>query len=263
LIPSTSTLVSSHGSKLISRKTSTLQITRTWSLPLAGPINSITISRQSPHLILVYSPACAWVLDPDSDGIIAKLEIGKVQGCQGILLDPIKRETLIVWAENHSRLSLYNLTEHPNNVNVIQSPKLNFIQGGYSFSDRYFALLERHENRDCIAIYDPLSNWSRIRNIVISDPTSDLTNLKWSPNGNKYFVVWSHITHYYLHVYTTDGRLMKTFKPSYVGLGIRTIVWSLDGEFFAVGGYDGKVSFLLFSLSRGTILSQSVVKKKN
>lgn len=86
---------------------------------------------------------------------------------------------------------------------------------------------------------------------------------------------------YYLHVFTLDGRKISTYSPypsptpstftstpsvssptdspslsskeqsrlkksmsSYVGLGIRTIEWSSNGEFLAIGGYDGKVRVL-------------------
>ncbi|GAA5869587.1 hypothetical protein JCM16303_000517 [Sporobolomyces ruberrimus] len=246
------TLLSSHQSKLILRSTSTLQIIRTWSLVSStspGTFSiSISPSRTNPLVLAYHSKlALAWVLDPDQDEPVAKVEIGKVDGCTGITWDN-QGKTVLIWSENHLRVSLFRLSD-PTRVFHIQSPKSDSPEG-YSFSSRYFALLERHQNRDCIAIYDPQSpNWSLLRNIVIPDPTSDLVGLKWSPNGGKYLVAWSSITNYYLHIFTPDGRLIKTYtpppdSPSSISLGIRQIEWSPSGQFLAIGGYDGKIKIL-------------------
>lgn len=88
-----------------------------------------------------------------------------------------------------------------------------------------------------------------------------------------------HASQYILHIYTPDGRLLKTFTPysslsrptnpaqprggptpladstlperervreersteSWVGLGIRKVQWHPTGDWIAVGGWDGKV----------------------
>ncbi|GAA6005271.1 hypothetical protein JCM11491_002641 [Sporobolomyces phaffii] len=279
LIPSSpATIVSVHASKLILRSSSTLQIIRTWSLVQAQPPSptssapafTLSISPRDPHYILAHHHKLqtAWVLDPASDDPVAKLQVGKVEGCSGMAWDQTAAEghTVLVWAENHLRVSLFRLSSEPTTKTLqIQSPKLNYsLDGGHSFSERYFALLERHQNRDCLAIYDPRSNWALLRNIVIPDPTSDLVGLKWAPRGGHYLATWSSITHYYLHIFTPDGRLIKTFEPystsastatgeeqrrtgdasGWVGLGIRVVEWSPDGEFLAIGGYDGKIRIL-------------------
>ncbi|GAA5990647.1 hypothetical protein JCM5350_001341 [Sporobolomyces pararoseus] len=345
LIPSTSLLVSLHSSKLILRSFTTLQIIRTWSLPApptssssGGGDYSITLSpspssSSSRHVLIAHPKLdTITIIDLDQSEPVGRIKIGKVEGFGNKLVwDSIELDRILVWAENRLRINLLSL-KNPQSVYQIQSPKSS-TSDSYSFSENYFALLERHENRDCIAIYDPKSNWSLLRNIVISDPTSDLTGLKWSPNGGKYLVTWSSITHYYLHIFTPDGRLIKTFEPyisitntstttttststpisssnsnasspavggggkgggvsksrstttttkspppptsqqselpkgvskeisSYVGLGIRVVEWSPDGNFLAIGGYDGKIRVLSKVLNWNVVVELSCPNK--
>lgn len=97
LFPSSSQplLLSSHHSKLILRHSTTLQIIRTWSLLLSSStskdsnlsfsISPFTASATASQVrILVYTSdrSTAWVLDPDKDEPIAKLDIGGEE-CQG------------------------------------------------------------------------------------------------------------------------------------------------------------------------------------
>ncbi|GAA5971103.1 hypothetical protein JCM3765_001991 [Sporobolomyces pararoseus] len=318
LIPLKPLLVSIHSSKLILRSSTTLQIIRTWSLPVpptlggGGGDYSITLSPPTTlkdYVLISHSKLDkVLIIDLDESEPIGNIKISKIEGFQTKLVwDSINLDRILIWADNRLRINLLSL-KNPQSVYQIQSPKSTTTAISYSFSEKYFALLERHENRDCIGIYDPLSNWSLLRNIVISDPTSDLIGLKFSPNGGKYFVTWSSITHYYLHIFTPDGRLIKTFKPyssftttttttsstsnsnvstpggnskprsnakktapstssslqtesplngsskeqiridkensSYVGLGIKVVEWSPNGEFLAIGGYDGKIRVL-------------------
>ncbi|GAA5898886.1 uncharacterized protein JCM6883_003460 [Sporobolomyces salmoneus] len=355
---SPSLLLSSHSSKLILRSSTTLQIIRTWTLPVPSSSNSsnlaFSISPVAPHLILAFAsnPTArerVWVLDPGKEGVVARFEVGRVEGCERIEWSR-DGERVLIWAENNLRISIFSLKE-PSKVLQINSPKATATDSttgtggmgfgfGYDFSQdgEWFAVLERHEFRDCLAIYSTSGgakrdDWRLMRNIVIPDPTSDLIGLKFSPNG-QYIVAWSSITHYYLHIFTLDGRLIKTFDPystfntsstssssssaspsassslkssrapakpssaskspssapssestttrslrignpekaprpasitsspgGYVGLGIRTVEWSVDGEFLAIGGYDGKIRVLSKSVNWELITELSVPNK--
>ncbi|GAA5835310.1 hypothetical protein JCM5353_006730 [Sporobolomyces roseus] len=281
-ISSTRSILSSHSSKLILRDSTTLQIIRTWSLLSSSStkdsqLQFIISPSSQPHILAyTHNHSIAWVIDPQQDEPIAKLSIG---GEESIGFDwTPDGSSFLSWSAHRLRISIFSLSQQPELTRYIQSPKCTIKEGGYSFSrEGYFALLERHGNRDCIAIYDT-KDWNLLRNVVIQDPTSDLVGIKWSPDG-KYFVTWSSITNYYLHVFTLDGRKISTYSPypsltpststpsissptetsslsskeqsrlkksmsTYVGLGIRTIEWSLNGEFLAIGGYDGKVRVL-------------------
>lgn len=65
------------------------------------------------------------------------------------------------------RVSILSLKD-PRTIYQIQSPKFA-ASHSYSFSDTYFALLERHEHRDCIAIYSPSDSWCLLR-VRLSSP---------------------------------------------------------------------------------------------
>ncbi|GAA6058646.1 hypothetical protein JCM10212_004057 [Sporobolomyces blumeae] len=239
LLPDDRAVVSTHNDKVLLRDAQTLQIIRTWSLhgptpkpparkspkhddrvtpprssssSISSPLTSFAVSPTAPHLILAYASAVstAWVLDPEHDEPVAKLEVG-AEGSVAMAWSAAGN-VVMSWSRDHLRLSLFRISD-PSIALHIHSPKTNHPDG-YSFrpnDGRYLAVLERHANRDCVGIYDTLT-WSLLRNIVISDPASDLANLSWSPCG-RYIATWSSVTHYYLHIYAPDGRHLSTYAP--------------------------------------------------
>ncbi|GAA5954475.1 hypothetical protein JCM21900_006819, partial [Sporobolomyces salmonicolor] len=239
LLPSSEAIVSTHKDRIVLRDVHSLRIIRTWSLHL-GPsppprpsapttrspsastapppppeptlFTAFSVSPEYPHYILAYGAkvSTAWVIHPDQDEPIAKLQVG-AEGAVAMAWSATG-DVVMAWSAHHLRLSLFRLSD-PSVALHIHSPKHSHPDG-YAFrptDGRYLAVLERHASRDCIGVYDTAS-WSLIRHITLPDPTSDLANLSWSPCG-RYITTWSSVTDYYLHIYTPDGRHLSTFSP--------------------------------------------------
>ncbi|TNY17405.1 hypothetical protein DMC30DRAFT_419826 [Rhodotorula diobovata] len=223
LLPDSHRLVSIHKDRVVLRNIQTLQVLRTWALPLpaSAPTRSsgdpgpslnlnLTVSPCAPFLILVAAlkHRTAWVIHPDHEGLHARLDVGN-EGAVAVEwahLGPEGEPVVLSWSAHHLRLSLFRLAD-PGNALSIVNPKHSHPHG-YSFrpDGAFLAVLERHHSRDVIGIYST-SAWSLMR-----DPNSDLADVAWSPCG-RYLAAWSAVTDYTLHVFTPDGRLLSTFSP--------------------------------------------------
>lgn len=118
--PSGRTLLSAHKDRLILRVLDSLAITRTWKLPTlplqatnsarptapkqAEPSAQFSTLAVSPTgLILAYANKArqAWVLDPGSDEVLARIEVGD-EGAVAIAWSPAKEgDTVLVWSAHH------------------------------------------------------------------------------------------------------------------------------------------------------------------
>lgn len=283
-IPSTTLLVHYSNSRLIKRSSTSLDILRTWSLPLPAtssttPTAILSISPLPPHLISVHfhSLSTAFIFNPDLDSLFAQFSFG-LEACDSLkwsLANPLE---LLVWSAFHLRLSIYSVL-HPQLPLVISNPKLSPLLSNYSYGFRphdakYLAVLERHNGRDSVGIYESLPSTKLIRvrpslsslslsasltpslhqkHFNVLPPTStttpkpqqlqpDIAGLLWSPCG-RYLALWESSTTYKLYIFTPDGRCLKEFDrvEQKDGLGVKMVSWHPSGEWIAIGGADGKV----------------------
>jgi WD40 repeat protein len=137
------------------------------------------------------------------------------------------------------KVSIYNLTE--GNMCYIKSPKFSTSKG-FSFSSggKFFALIEKHECKDYLSIY--YTNDGKIVNTFALD-LFDAVEVKWSPN-NAYLVVWDNCINYRLIVFShMRGQVLK-YEPYNFALGIKTVKFSNNSLFLAVGSFDEKIRLL-------------------
>ncbi|GAA5953579.1 hypothetical protein JCM8115_004097 [Rhodotorula mucilaginosa] len=118
-------IVSSHRDRVVLRDLETLQVIRTWSLPLTAlpqatsaaaadptaaitPITEFAVSPTSPPYVLVFTQKArtAWILDPEVDGEKARIEIGN-EGAVAMRWADSPEPTVMSWSAHHLRLSLF------------------------------------------------------------------------------------------------------------------------------------------------------------
>jgi hypothetical protein len=102
------------------RDLETLQVIRTWSLPLTAlpqatsaaaadptaaitPITEFAVSPTSPPYVLVFTQKArtAWILDPEVDGEKARIEIGN-EGAVAMRWADSPEPTVMSWSAHHA-----------------------------------------------------------------------------------------------------------------------------------------------------------------
>ena len=150
-------------------------------------------------------------------------------------------DALFLYDTSKSLLSVYDLFSG-RRVDI-KNPK--FV-GAASARHRHFVLLSRQETQDVVTVHAPLSYEIYA---TFKPQTVDAQGLKLSPDG-KWIAVWESANMgYKVLIYTVDGHLYRTFREDYYddalqGLGVRSTVWSPDGQFLAIGGYNSLVNIL-------------------
>ncbi|KAK4047517.1 hypothetical protein OIO90_006159 [Microbotryomycetes sp. JL221] len=232
------------------------------------PLTHLSMS-QDTQLVLAYAASdrqCV-VFDREHDESIAKVDIG-LEGATNVTWSANGR-AILAWSSSHLRVSIHDLTQ-PSPTLHIMFPKCTFPRG-FSFSKdgNLLAILERHNARDHIGIYD-CSTWKLVKHFPVGSPSVDSADLHWSP-CTRYLAVEEVCTDFVVHIFTPDGRHLNTYEPyakigrgpttepvadsdlertrldrsteGWVGLGVRTIAWQPTGEWIALGGYDGKAAW--------------------
>ncbi|ORY78250.1 hypothetical protein BCR37DRAFT_388968 [Protomyces lactucae-debilis] len=147
---------------------------------------------------------------------------------------------VLTWSDHHLYLSIWSLSGQGF---VVPHPKA----GSHSHSSRpgqpqQVAVLQR-EAQDQVSLASKASDGEWTIAHTFSIDTTDACGLAWSPSG-KWLAVWDHPIEYRILIYTASGLLVRKYEAYDLGLGILSVVWSTDGEYLAVGSYDGRVRLL-------------------
>ncbi|KAH0552996.1 hypothetical protein GP486_006807 [Trichoglossum hirsutum] len=164
-------------------------------------------------------------------GKIANVEFGR------------NADEVLVFSEFGVKLTLWSLVS--GRSVEIRDPKFTSKGYGYRPCTSHFALLTRPAAHDVITIHAHTTY--RLVN-SFSVPTTDAQGLRWSPCG-RWIAVWdSASSGYKVLVYTADGHLYRTYAAGQDGkvdgLGVKSLEWSPQGDYLAVGGHDKRITLL-------------------
>lgn len=179
------------------------------------------------------------------------------------------------------RVTVWPLTSTVVKPLQIALPKLSPSAGyAFSPDQRHLAFISRHPttSRDHLGIYDALS-WKCVRQFTVAstptgatpDDLADVTDVSWSPCGRYLALVDASVFGLRVEFRTPTGVRLGRFprtrtapteaprsRPAGVrlqsssqqqpasaegnaGLGVRTLAWRPQGDYLAIGGWDGKV----------------------
>ncbi|GAA5985199.1 hypothetical protein JCM10908_002566 [Rhodotorula pacifica] len=257
-------VISSHRDRVVLRDLESLQVLRTWSLPLAEAtsdsataapavnISEFAVSPTNPPYVLVFAAKArtAWILDPDQDGEMARIDIGN-EGAVAMRWAQSPEPTVMSWSAHHLRLSLFPIasTSSSSSAFHILSPKYSPPSSsstssspppyaGHSFhpDGTYLVSLKRSRSsstasasasaasssssQDVISIYasrTATSEWTLVRSFGLPLPPAeaaqvDLAGVSWSPCG-RYIAAWTSVTDYRIFVLSPLGHLLGDFAP--------------------------------------------------
>lgn len=178
------------------------------------------------------------------------------------------------------RMTIWPLTASISKPMQIALPKMP-ASAGYAFSPdgKYLAFVSRHPStsRDHLGVYDAVS-WRCLRHFpaggvssgATSDDLADVADVQWSPCGRYLAIVEASIFGLRVDFRTPTGVRIGRFPrakgtpadwgrarsagprsqavssqpkggETAAGLGTRTLAWRPQGDYIAVGGWDGKV----------------------
>ncbi|EPS43249.1 hypothetical protein H072_2774 [Dactylellina haptotyla CBS 200.50] len=251
--PDGSLVASIQGSRLVLQDATTYEIKRTTQLPseLAGNVcflkwspsrarslgregNEESINAPPPLRLLVADDQSIEIYDANDSDWKAVLDPGF--GGMKFVDFGCNADEVLVLSEFGLKVTIWSLKS---NFHIdLQHPKLGPKGLGYRPGTNQFALLTRPAAHDVLNIYSTQS-YTPIKSVEL--PTVDAQALKWSPDG-RWIAIWdSPSAGYRVLLYTANGQMFRTHEQPVVGLGLRTVEWSSDGEYLVLGGYDGSV----------------------
>lgn len=114
-----SAVASVHRDRVVLRDLESLHVLRTWTLPLlagrdagaepdaaaAAAVSLMAVGQHPPHHVLVFAKklATAWILDPNQDGEIARIDVGK-EGAVAMDWAESPDPTVMSWSAHHVSL---------------------------------------------------------------------------------------------------------------------------------------------------------------
>ncbi|KAJ2570488.1 hypothetical protein GGH19_005127 [Coemansia sp. RSA 1807] len=145
---------------------------------------------------------------------------------------------VLTFSELDLRLSVWSLIDGDERK-YVQFPKM---QAGVSFhpDGEFAAVAQRRDLRDYIGVYST-QDWRLVRELALD--TADVQGMRWSPDG-LHIVAWDTSASFVVQVLNVGGAVKRSVQPADAGLGVRTCVWSPNGQFVVLGGYDGRLHVL-------------------
>ncbi|BFZ56168.1 hypothetical protein PYCC9005_003210 [Savitreella phatthalungensis] len=147
--------------------------------------------------------------------------------------------SLAIFSACATRLTLWSVDETAGSV--FRFPKLtpSSIVRMASPRPRY-AILGR-QLHDVITIAEYNGSWQVLTSFQAD--TIDAQGIAWSDSSG-HLVVWDAVVEYRALFYTAAGSLMRDFRAYDIGLGIRSVAWSPQGDTVALASCDGIVRML-------------------
>ncbi|TKA52255.1 hypothetical protein B0A53_04678 [Rhodotorula sp. CCFEE 5036] len=236
-------IVSSHRDRVVLRDLETLQVIRTWSLPLTAlpqatsaaaadptaaitPITEFAVSPTSPPYVLVFTQKArtAWILDPEVDGEKARIEIGN-EGAVAMRWADSPEPTVMSWTAFHILApkvapSPSSSTSAPYSGHSFHPDGTFLVSLERSRSTASGAASAASSSQDVISVYATRSDtteWALVRSFSVPLPPAeaaliDLVGVKWSPCG-RFIAAWTSVTDYRVLILSPLGHLLGNFAP--------------------------------------------------
>jgi len=141
---------------------------------------------------------------------------------------------IITISQFQLKLTVWSLIDR--SVSYIKNPKHSDRALSFSSDGKFMALAERRDTKDYMGIYYT-EDWKLVNHFQLD--SVDLNDLRWAPDDSA-IVVWDNCIDYRLMVYCPAQGLIAKHQPYENALGIKSVEFSQNGQFLAVGSYDQK-----------------------
>ncbi|KAG1055180.1 hypothetical protein G6F46_003331 [Rhizopus delemar] len=130
--------------------------------------------------------------------------------------------------------------------NIISVSQMNYEDKAIETSPdgKYVAVVHKRNGKDTLSVYHS-SSFILLEQFELN--MVDVENIRWSPDSSC-IAVWDNCLYNNLIVYRIDGYICTTYEGYEHGLGIKSVCWSQNGKFLAIGYYDQTIH-LLYTLS--------------
>ncbi|SPQ96217.1 Translation initiation factor beta propellor-like domain-containing protein [Plasmodiophora brassicae] len=137
------------------------------------------------------------------------------------------------------RLTVWNLLGGKHHY--IDNPKHSEKGLDFDPDGSFMAVIHRKNFKDAVKLYS-CRTWDVVNTWEV--PSMDLADLKFSPNG-RFICAWDNPLQYNLFVYSAPkGDLLLKYCAYEDALAIKTVAWSPNSMFLAVGSYDQRVRLI-------------------
>lgn len=189
------------------------------------------------------------VFDADEEKWSAEIDSG--DGTEFLHVDfAPSGDEVICFFEFNVQLMIFSL--RTGEQRLIKTPKFSG-PNGYAFRPKsgHLALLLKFEGLDVLSIHEQRTYHCATTAALL---VVDAQGLKWSPDG-AWIAVWgTALAGTAVAIYTADGQYYRTYTGAGIGFGVRTIEWSPDSRFLAIGKQGG-----IIELINGKTVSEHIV----
>lgn len=197
--------------RLVVRDAETLQVVTIASC--LDRVNHIEWAADSDHVLCAcYKRGLIQCFSIKDEHWTCKIDEGPA-GCVHAQWSPSGTHVLSV-AEFHVRLSVWSLLDK--SCIYVKAPKFDSKGIDFSADGKFLAMAERRECKDAVSVIST-DTWTIAAHFTTA--TTDLANLKWSPDSTS-IAVWDAPLDYLLLLYSPDGRLLHRYA-AYDGRGRR------------------------------------------